>query len=136
MTPFGWTGGRASSRCRISSGIPTWPSGSKPPAYSLAAHPDPALEALLDEVIALVVSAQQPDGYLNVHFTVVEPDKRWTNLRDCHELYCAGHLIEAAVAHFQATGKRMLLDALCRYADYIDSVFGARAGQEARLLRA
>ena len=98
-------------------------------SYSLATHPDPALEATLDEVIALIVSAQQPDGYLNVHYTVVEPEKRWSNLRDCHELYCAGHLIEAAAAHFQATGKRTLLDALCRYADYIGTVFGTKEGQ-------
>ena len=80
-------------------------------SYSLATHPDPALEAQVDEVIRLIVAAQQPDGYLNTYFTVVEPEKRWTNLRDWHELYCAGHLIEAAVAHFQATGKRVLLDA-------------------------
>ncbi len=99
-------------------------------SYSLASHPDPALEAQLDDVIALVVSAQQPDGYLNVYFTVVEPEKRWINLRDCHELYCAGHLIEAAVAHFQATGKRTLLDAMCRYADYIDTVFGTEEGKK------
>lgn len=99
-------------------------------SYSLASHPDAALEALLDEVIALVVAAQQPDGYLNVHFTVVEPEKRWTNLRDWHELYCAGHLMEAAAAHFQATGKRTLLDAMCRYADYIDTVFGPEPGKK------
>jgi DUF1680 family protein len=99
-------------------------------AYSLATHPDPALEALLDEVIALIASSQQPDGYINVHFTVVEPEKRWTNLRDWHELYCAGHLIEAAVAHYQATGKRSLLDVLCRFADYIITVFGTGQGQK------
>jgi DUF1680 family protein len=99
-------------------------------SYSLATHPDPALEAQLDEVIALLASAQQPDGYLNTHFTVVEPEKRWTNLRDWHELYCAGHLIEAAVAHFQATGKRTLLDVLCRYADYIETVFGVEPGKK------
>jgi len=94
-------------------------------SYSLATHPDPKLEALVDEVVSLVVSAQQPDGYLNVHFTLVEPEKRWTNLRDHHELYTAGHLMEAAVAHHQATGKRNLLEATCRFADYIGSVFGA-----------
>ncbi len=99
-------------------------------SYSLATHPDPALEAQVDEVIRLIVAAQQPDGYLNTYFTVVEPEKRWTNLRDWHELYCAGHLIEAAVAHFQATGKRVLLDALCRYADYIDTVFGIAPGKK------
>ena len=99
-------------------------------SYSLGTDPNAELEAKVDEVISLIVAAQQPDGYLNTYFTVVEPEKRWTNLRDWHELYCAGHLIEAAVAHFQATGKRVLLDALCRYADYIDTVFGTAPGKK------
>lgn len=98
-------------------------------SFSLATHPDPQLEAKVDEAIAFVASLQQPDGYLNLWFTEVEPEKRLTNLRDLHELYCAGHLIEAAVAHFQATGKRTLLDVVCRYADYIDSVFGREEGK-------
>ena len=75
-------------------------------SYSLVTHPDAELGVALEEVVRLVTSAQQQDGYLNVHFTVVEPEKRWTNLRDWHELYCTGHLMEAAVAHHQATGKR------------------------------
>src|ERR1051325_994952 len=79
-------------------------------SYSLATHRDPALEKQLDEIIATVAAAQQPDGYLDSYFIVKEPSKRWTNLRDWHELYCAGHLIEGAVAHFQATGKRNFLD--------------------------
>jgi DUF1680 family protein len=106
-------------------------------SYTLAVESDfksadfgRGLDALLDEVIALIACAQQPDGYLNVHFTAVEPEKRWTNLRDWHELYCAGHMIEAAVAHFQATGKRSLLDVVCRYADYIGTVFGVGPGQK------
>jgi DUF1680 family protein len=123
-----------------------WKSGMEPPphifwdsdvakwieavSYSLGTHPNPELEAKVDEVIRLVVAAQQPDGYLNTYFTAVEPQKRWTNLRDWHELYCAGHMIEAAVAHFQATGKRVLLDAMCRYADYIDTVFGSEPGKK------
>ncbi|MBN1400482.1 MAG: glycoside hydrolase family 127 protein, partial [Anaerolineae bacterium] len=98
-------------------------------AYSLAVHPDPELERLVDDVIELIAAAQQPDGYLNIHFTVVEPQNRWTNLRDMHELYCAGHLTEAAVAYYQATGKRVLLDVLCRYVDHIDALFGPRPGQ-------
>jgi DUF1680 family protein len=98
--------------------------------YSLATHPDALLEKRVDEVVDLIIAAQQPDGYLNTHFTAVEPEKRWTNLRDWHELYCAGHLIEAAVVHFQATGKRTLLDALSRYADYIDSIFGSEPGKK------
>jgi DUF1680 family protein len=98
-------------------------------SYSLAVHPDPQLDSQLDEVIAVVAQAQQPDGYLNSWFTTVEPEKRWTNLRDWHEMYDAGHLIEAGVAHFQATGKRTLLDVVCRYADYIDSQFGTAPGK-------
>lgn len=98
--------------------------------YSLATHPDARLQKRVDKLVDLIIAAQQPDGYLNTHFTAVEPEKRWTNLRDRHELYCAGHLIEAAVAHFQATGKRTLLDALSRYADYIDSTFGSEPGKK------
>jgi len=93
-------------------------------AYSLATHPDPALDAKLDSIIAKIAAAQMPDGYLNTHYQVNEPDRRWTNLRDNHELYCAGHLFEAAVAHFQATGKRSLLDVACRFADCIERTFG------------
>jgi DUF1680 family protein len=99
-------------------------------SFSLATHPDPALDALLDETIALIAQAQHPDGYLNTWFTSIDPQMRWRNLRDWHELYCAGHLIEAAVAHYEATGKRTLLDVLCRYTDYIGSLFGAEAGKQ------
>ncbi len=99
-------------------------------SYSLATHPDPALDALVDGTIDLLAAAQQPDGYLNVYFTVVKPGQRWTDLRDAHELYCAGHLIEAGVAHHQATGKTPLLDVVRRYADHIDTVFGTGPGQK------
>jgi DUF1680 family protein len=98
--------------------------------YSLATHPDARLERQADAVIDGLVSVQQPDGYLNTHFALVEPEKRWTNVRDWHELYCAGHLIEGAVAYFEATGKRKYLDAICRYADHIDRTFGPRRGQK------
>jgi DUF1680 family protein len=93
-------------------------------SYSLATDPDPALEKQVDEIISLMAAAQQPDGYLDTHFIVKEPGKRWTNLRDWHELYCAGHMFEAAAAHYQATGKKTFLNIATRYADYIDSVFG------------
>ncbi|GHO85359.1 glycoside hydrolase family 127 protein [Dictyobacter formicarum] len=99
-------------------------------SYSLAVHPDPELDDLVDQVVALLAGAQQHDGYLNVYFTVVEPGCRWTDLRDAHELYCAGHLIEAGVAHFQATGKRQLLEVVQRYADHIATVFGQDPGQK------
>ena len=62
------------------------------------------------------MGAQQPDGYLNTYFTVVAPDKRWSNLRDLHELYCMGHLMEAAAAHHQATGSAAFLDVMLRCA--------------------
>ncbi|MCJ8007544.1 glycoside hydrolase family 127 protein [Lederbergia wuyishanensis] len=98
-------------------------------AYSLAADPNPELEKTSDKLIELLGRAQQEDGYLNTYFTVKEPNARWTNLRDQHELYCAGHMIEAAVAYYEATGKRTLLDIMCRFADYIDSVFGEQEGK-------
>ncbi len=93
-------------------------------AYSLMSKPDPELEARADEVIAVVVSAQQPDGYLNTYYTITAPEKRFTNLRDNHELYCLGHLIEAAAAYHRATGKGVLLEAAERFADLADRVFG------------
>ncbi|HEX4125781.1 MAG TPA: beta-L-arabinofuranosidase domain-containing protein [Tepidisphaeraceae bacterium] len=92
--------------------------------YSLATHPDSELQSRCDAVIDLIASAQQADGYLNCYFTAVEPDKRWTNLRDMHELYCAGHLIEAAVAYFRGTGQRKLLEVMCRYVNHIGDTFG------------
>ena len=98
-------------------------------SYSLTTDPDPALQQRLDAIIAKIAAAQQPDGYLDTWFIVKEPDKRWTNLRDNHELYCAGHLFEAAVAHFQATGQRTLLDIAIKLADHIDSVFGDGPGK-------
>jgi DUF1680 family protein len=97
--------------------------------HSLSAHPDPELERLADSLIDIIVGAQQEDGYLNTYFTIKKPKERWTNLLDCHELYCAGHMMEAAAAYYEATGKRKLLDAMCRYADYIDSVFGTEPGK-------
>ena len=99
-------------------------------SYALAIHPDPALAALVDGVADKIIHAQQSDGYLNTHFTVVQPEMRWRNLRDWHEMYCAGHLIEGAVAHYQATGQRKLLEALCRYADHIDATFGREPGKK------
>jgi hypothetical protein len=99
-------------------------------AYSLTTHPDAELSQQVEDAIALIAAAQQPDGYLNIFFTVVEPHNRWTNLRDMHELYCAGHLMEAAVAHFQIEGKRALLDVLIRYADHIRATFGPGENQK------
>ncbi|WP_395299704.1 MULTISPECIES: glycoside hydrolase family 127 protein [Enterobacter] len=98
-------------------------------AWSLCQKPDAELEKTADEVIELVAAAQCEDGYLNTYFTVKAPEERWTNLAECHELYCAGHMIEAGVAYFQGTGKRRLLDVVCRLADHIDSVFGPGENQ-------
>ncbi len=92
-------------------------------AWSLASTPDPELDALLDRVIQEIGDSQRPDGYLNSYFAVDRADERWTN-PDLHETYCAGHLFQAAVAHFRATGKTSLLDIARRYADHIDATFG------------
>lgn len=67
-------------------------------------------------MIELIAAAQCDDGYLNTYFTVKAPGERWTNLAECHELYCAGHMIEAGVAYFQGTGKRRLLEVVCKLA--------------------
>ena len=98
-------------------------------AYTLIAHPDSALEATVDEAVDQIVSAQQPDGYLDTYYIIHGLTQRWTNLRDNHELYCAGHMLEAAIAYYRATGKRRLLDAMLRYVDLIDSTFGAEEGK-------
>ncbi|MCB0196572.1 MAG: glycoside hydrolase family 127 protein [Anaerolineae bacterium] len=97
-------------------------------SYSLITRPDPELAAMADEAIALLAAAQQEDGYLNSYFQVMEPNKKWTELAMGHELYCAGHLIEAAVAHHRATGQTKLLDIACRFADHIDGRFGPDKG--------
>lgn len=98
-------------------------------AYSLQTRPDPALEARADACVDLLEKAQGADGYLNTYYTLTEPDARWTNLMEGHELYCAGHFIEAAVAYHEATGKRKLLEIMCRFADLIDQVFGPEEGK-------
>lgn len=97
-------------------------------AYSLALKEDPTLSARVDEVVALIGRAQQADGYLNTYFTVKEPENRFKNLLECHELYCAGHMIEAGVALYEAAGKRELLDICIRMADCITDRFMAEDG--------
>ncbi|WP_391563801.1 glycoside hydrolase family 127 protein [Paenibacillus cremeus] len=97
--------------------------------YSLANHPDPILERIADELIELISEAQHTNGYLNTYYTIKEPGNQWTNLYEAHELYCAGHMIEAAVAYFTATGKRKVLDVACKLADYISTVFGGEPGK-------
>ncbi|HVZ55372.1 MAG TPA: beta-L-arabinofuranosidase domain-containing protein [Chitinophagaceae bacterium] len=90
-------------------------------AYALKTHPDPALEKKADEWIDKIAAAQMPDGYLDTYFELTDISKRWTQL-SYHEDYNAGHLIEAAVAYYQVTGKRKLLDVAIRLANHIDSV--------------
>ncbi|WP_127570743.1 glycoside hydrolase family 127 protein [Paenibacillus xylaniclasticus] len=97
--------------------------------YRIATHPDKEWEAIADQAIELVEAAQMEDGYLNTYYQIKGIDLRWTNLLDAHELYCAGHLIEAAVAYSGATGKTKLLDIACRFADHIDDVFGTGPDQ-------
>ncbi|WP_137935094.1 glycoside hydrolase family 127 protein [Mesorhizobium comanense] len=99
-------------------------------AYSLYRRKNPELEKKIDAVIDMYEKLQQEDGYLSSWYQRIQPGLRWTNLRDCHELYCAGHLIEGAVAYYQATGKRKLLDIMCRYADHIASVLGPEPGKK------
>jgi len=98
-------------------------------AYSLSTFPDSKLEAKADEIIALIGRAQEPDGYLNTYFTIMHPDRKWQNLHDCHELYCSGHMIEAAVAYYKATGKDAFLNIMRKNADLICSRFGNGDGK-------
>jgi len=93
-------------------------------AYSLEWNPDKELEQLADEVIDLIGEAQDETGYLNTYFTIKKPQLRWTNLKEGHELYTAGHMIEAAVAYYKATGKDKFLKIMIRNADLICDVFG------------
>lgn len=92
-------------------------------AYSLINNPDPELEAKADEWIDKFAAAQQEDGYINTYYTLTGLDERWTNM-DKHEMYCAGHMTEAAVAYYKATGKRKLLDVSIRMADHMMDLFG------------
>lgn len=92
-------------------------------AYSLMNHPDPALEQTIDSIIDQIAAAQEEDGYLLTYFTLVLPDQKWTDMEK-HEMYCGGHLMEAAVAYNRATGKDQLLNVACRLADHYDRIFG------------
>ncbi len=91
-------------------------------AYLIQEKREPHLEAIVENLIDLIEKNQDECGYFNIFFTVVEPQNRFKN-RDCHELYCAGHLMEASVAYYYATGKRKFLDLMCKYADYIEKRF-------------
>jgi DUF1680 family protein len=105
-------------------------------AYTLAVLPDPRLDKYLDGLIAKIAAAQEPDGYLYTARTIDPKCRvdffgptRWSKLEGSHELYNVGHLYEAAVAHFQATGKRSLLKVALKSADLICKTFGPAPGQ-------
>lgn len=97
-------------------------------AYSLTVKLDAALEQRADEIIDIIARAQQRDGYLNTYFTIKAPERRYQNLHECHELYCAGHMMEAAAAYYEATGKDKLLKVMEAMADNIASRFGPDRG--------
>ena len=97
--------------------------------YSLAEKKNEKLEKLADDAIDVIVQAQQKDGYLDTYFIIKEPEQRWRNLCEGHELYSAGHMIEAAIAYYEGTGKRKLLDSMIRLADLICRTFGPAEGQ-------
>ena len=99
-------------------------------AFSIAGGYGKEYETLADETINLIEKAQEADGYLNTYFTVNAPEKKWTNLVEGHELYTAGHMIEAAVAYYNATGKEKFLNIARRNADLIGRVFGTGEGQK------
>lgn len=101
-------------------------------SFALATDPDGELERLVDTVIAEIAAAQAPDGYLNTYFTFDHAGERWADLANKHELYCAGHLIQAAVAHHRSTGRSSLLDVALRLADHVCDTFGphARSGTD------
>jgi DUF1680 family protein len=105
-------------------------------SYTLALHPDPKLDQYLDALIVKIAAAQEPDGYLYTARTIDPKCRvdffgptRWSKLAGSHELYNLGHLYEAAVAHFQATGKRSLLDVARKSADFICKTFGPASNQ-------
>lgn len=93
--------------------------------YLLHDHPDPTIEDAINDLVGMIRNAQQPDGYLNLHYTVVEPGKRFTNLRDMHELYNAGHLIEGALAHQAYFKNDDLMEPLLKYVDLLVKTFGS-----------
>lgn len=88
-------------------------------SYSLAIFPDKKLEKNLDDIVDTVAAAQDSDGYLDTRFTISQKERRWQNLLEAHELYCAGHMMEAACAYYEATGKRKLLDVAVKNAEHI-----------------
>ncbi len=98
-------------------------------SYTLKNNPNPDIEAKIDAIVEKLEHGQMADGYLNSWFIRREPEKRWTNLRDLHEMYSMGHLLEGAVAYYEATGKRRFLDVMIRAVDHIIDTFGREPGK-------
>ena len=99
-------------------------------SYALSHRRDPDVEKQIESIIDDLEASQAPDGYLNCWYLEREPQNRWTNLRDNHELYCAGHMLEGAVAYFHTTGRDRLLAVMMRYMDHIATIFGPNPGQK------
>lgn len=97
--------------------------------YSLSQNPDENLMKIADDAVDVVCAAQCDDGYLDTFYTITDPENRFTNLRDNHELYCLGHLIEGAIGYYEATGHDKLLNAARRYADCVYDRFGYDEGK-------
>jgi DUF1680 family protein len=99
-------------------------------SYALSHRRDADIEAKIEAIVDDFEQAQLPDGYLNCWYLEREPENRWTNLRDNHELYNAGHMLEGAIAYYETTGRRRWLDVMERYVDHIATVFGTGPGQK------
>ena len=99
-------------------------------SYALHHRRDAEIEKKIDAIVDDLEKGQQPDGYMNFWYMAREPENRWTNLRDNHEMYNAGHLLEGAIAYFRATGRRKFLDVMERYMDHIAETFGTGPGQK------
>ncbi len=97
---------------------------------ALSHRRDAGIEKKVDGIVDKIAAGQASDGYLNFWYLGREPDKRWTNMRDNHELYCAGHMLEGAIAYYQATGKRKLLDCMLRFIDHVAETFGPGSEQK------
>jgi DUF1680 family protein len=98
-------------------------------SYALSHRRDADIEAKIEKIVDDFEKAQAPDGYLNCWYLEREPENRWTNLRDNHEMYNAGHMLEGAIAYFETTGRRRWLDIMERYIAHIAETFGPHAGQ-------
>ena len=98
-------------------------------AYKLSKNQDEKLEKLADDLIDMIAEAQDENGYLVTYYLIKKDEKRWTNLRDNHELYVIGHLLEAAVAYYEATGKRKFMDVMIKTCDLVIEVFGTEDGK-------